>query len=107
MTEYIVAHVFSMAATFAVAATALYAAALYLGRAGEYERLMARVPDACRLENLRGQVLQVSEELSGLRAELAESRYTIAEKGRAERWLDENRDVLHRVEAERKYQEAL
>jgi len=107
MTEFIIPFAFSMAATLVVAGTGLYAAAVYLRRAGEYERLTAQMPEACRLENLRGQVQQVSEELSGLKAELAEARYITAERERAERWLDENRDVLHRVEVERKYQESL
>jgi len=107
MTEFIIPFAFSMAATLVVAGTGLYAAAVYLRRAGEYERLTAQIPEACRLENLRGQVQQVSEELSGLKAELAEARYITAERERAERWLDENRDVLHRVEVERKYQESL
>jgi hypothetical protein len=103
----LLASALSIAATLFVVGTALYAAAVHLGRAGEYERLTGQLPDACRLQNLRVQVQQVSDELGGLRAELAEARYVIAERERAERWLDENRDVLHRVEVERKYQESL
>lgn len=60
----------------------------------EYDALISRLPDACRLEDMQKRVADRQAELDRLGRDLAFAQVTIEEKKQASEWLSQNRIEL-------------
>ncbi len=86
---------------------AIWARAHYRRRAIEYADLSSRLPEACRYEDLRSRVIDEEARYEEVRSERAEAERIVEEAERQRQWLEENRDQLLALEAERREQEQI
>jgi hypothetical protein len=73
----------------------------------EYEALSARLPEAVRATALKKQVRMLQEQHDALAIALASAQTSIAAKDNAEQWLDDNRQAIASLTAERSTQDEL
>ena len=66
-----------------------------------YARLVARLPDAVRYEDLMNRVADLQSDRDHLAPQVAECRHIIAQANDAKRWLADNSEAVQRLEFQR------
>lgn len=99
-----------LAATIATAIVVVVATLAFFrnrSSAQRFEALEQNMPDACRLQNLQVLREQAEKELNDLRDKVSGAHLVLEQKSQAEQWLQETKQELLSLTAEREEQERI
>lgn len=93
--------------TLALALICLFVFIVVRRKALELDILEQRIPDAARYNDLKARLIEAESEWTEMKHELSEARSVMARKDEAQQWLNENKQQLQSIEAERDLQERI
>jgi predicted nucleic acid-binding Zn-ribbon protein len=94
-------------ATAIVVVVATLAFFRHRNSAQNYDALARNLPDACRLQNVKELREQAEKELNDLRDQVSNAKQVLEQKKQAELWLQETKQELLSLTAEREEQERI